>query len=89
MICPVHHSGMAGRDIFRDVAALNAALTALPPDAFVVAFFIHALQVSQDEWMEPLARHLREAGFVTVGVTWMPRNIRPCFRLMIFRFSGG
>ena len=43
MICPVHHSGTAGRDIFRDVAALNAALTALPPDAFVVAFFIHAL----------------------------------------------
>ena len=77
MICPVHHSGMAGRDIFRDVAALNAALTALPPDAFVVAFFIHALQVSQDEWMEPLARHLREAGFVTVGVT-TPESAERC-----------
>lgn len=54
---------------FRNVCALNAALAALPRDAFVVAFFLHGVQVSQDEWMEPLARHLRERGFVTVGVT--------------------
>lgn len=63
--------------VFRDAAALDAALAALPPDAFVVAFFLHALQVSQDEWMDPLARHLRTAGFVTVGIT-TPRSEGQC-----------
>lgn len=56
-------------NIFRDVSALNLALAALPRDTFVVAFFLHGVQISQDEWMNPLACHLREAGFVTLGVT--------------------
>lgn len=67
----------ARRGMFRDAAALDAALAALPQDAFVVAFFLHALQVSQDEWMAPLARHLRKAGFVTVGIT-TPQSAGQC-----------
>lgn len=63
--------------IFRDVSALNAALAGLPPDTFVVAFFLHSLQVSQDEWMEPLARHLRAAGFATVAIT-TPQSAAHC-----------
>ena len=74
---PAPVQGTRENTIFRDVSALNAALASLPPDAFVVAFFLHGVQVSQDEWMDPLARHLREAGFVTVGVT-TPQSAALC-----------
>lgn len=48
--------------------ALIAQLSALPKDAFAVGFYIHNTNISQDEWMNPLALYLHKKGFVTVGI---------------------
>lgn len=63
--------------IFTNVQSLNECLSSLPKDAFVVAFFMHIVNVSQDEWLDPLAEYLNEKGFVTIGIK-TPLSIDKC-----------
>lgn len=47
---------------------LMEKLSALPLDQLVVGLFVDNMDTSQDEWLNPLAAFLSEAGFVTVGL---------------------
>lgn len=54
--------------VFANVDSLQDFLRALPQDRFVVGLFINSTELAQDEWMNPLAAHLRKAGYVTIGL---------------------
>lgn len=56
---------------------LQEVLANLPPNAFVAGFFISFANVSQDEWLNPLAGYLQERGFVTVALL-TPRSLEKC-----------
>lgn len=47
---------------------LKARLASLPQDTLVVGLFINFANVSQDEWLNPLAGYLRKHGYVTIGL---------------------
>lgn len=59
---------MPGNQIYKSVESLNAVLSALHENAFTVALFINNTNVSQDEWLNPLADYLGQNGFVTIGI---------------------
>lgn len=48
---------------------LDNMLDEFTPTSLVIAFFINNVDVSQDEWLNPLAKFLKNKGFVTVGIT--------------------
>lgn len=50
---------------FRD---LKAWLDTLPEEKLVVGLYVYDNTTTQDEWLNPLARHLREHGFATIGI---------------------
>lgn len=60
-----------------NLAELQEVLADVPAGRLVVGLFIHFANISQDEWMDTLARHLREAGIVTVGIV-TPRSRSAC-----------
>lgn len=57
--------------------SLQEMLATVPADALVVGLYIHSTEVSQDEWLNPLARRLQDAGFVTIGLC-TPQSVGKC-----------
>ena len=70
---------MPGNQIYKSAESLNAALSTLPENAFTVAFFISNTNVSQDEWLNPLADYLGRNGFATIGIK-TPESENKCCR---------
>lgn len=63
--------------IFRTAKSINEKLISLPGAALKIGLFIHNVDVSQDEWLNPLAAHLKNKGFTTVGIT-TPTSSKKC-----------
>lgn len=68
---------MNGNQIHRSAKSLNEALSTLPENAFAVALFIDDTNVSQDEWLNPLAEFLGQRGYSTVGIK-TPNSLDKC-----------
>lgn len=60
-----------------DAKSLHTLFTQLPHDTFIVGLFINLFDVSQDEWLNPLARTLNAKGFTTIGIT-TPQSTDKC-----------
>lgn len=60
---------MQNSHIFRSAKSINEELSILPDAALRIGLFIHNTDVSQDEWLNPLAAYLKSRGFVTIGIT--------------------